>query len=55
MSLKSEVILLEVVAVGSLFSETILAFTATRVCEDDMISRRCIGDLGANFNYDSSA
>jgi hypothetical protein len=55
MSLKSKVVLLEVVAVGSLFSETILAFTTARVCENDMISRRCIGHLGANFNYDPSA
>ena len=55
MPLKTKVVFLKVVAVGSLFPETILAFTAARVSEDNMISHRSVLDFGADLGYTSSA
>jgi hypothetical protein len=54
MSLKPEVVFLKVVTVGCLLFDAILAFAATRISENNMVSRSRVGDFRANFDNDSS-
>jgi hypothetical protein len=42
MPLKSEIVFFEVIAVGRLVIEAVLAFSTAGIGENDMISRTCV-------------